>query len=229
MREEPATTLATDHERSSFYFGPFRLDPEAAELRRDEQRIELRPKCLHLLLFLVERRGKLISREALLEQIWGDVIVGQETLSRTITEVRQALGDDADAPQYIETVPRHGYKFIAGVTRAHRPSSHSLFVVHRYQEYPLPEGDHVIGRGQDVAVRLYTPLISRHHARIRVRGNDITLEDLGSRNGTFVNGERVNGTLELHSGDKIQVGGELMVVRSATDSTTAAGVPETEV
>ena len=133
MREEPATTLDTNHEGSSFFFGPFQLDPEAAELRRDGHRVELRPKCLQLLLFLVAKRGKLVSREILLEQIWSDVVVGQETLSRTITEIRQALGDPADAPQYIETVPRHGYKFIAAVTRAHRASSHSLFVVHRYQ------------------------------------------------------------------------------------------------
>lgn len=212
--------MDTDHEGSSFYFGPFQLDPEAAELRRDGQPIELRPKCFQLLLFLVQKQGKLLSRETLLEQIWSDVVVGQETLSRTITEIRQALGDGADAPQYIQTVPRHGYKFIAAVTRAHRVPSHTLFVVHRYQEYPLPEGDHVIGRGHDVAVHLYTPLMSRHHARIRVRGNRLTLEDLGSKNGTLVNGERVNGTLELHSGDTILVGGELLVVRSASDSTT---------
>src|SRR5688572_17399738 len=224
MCEALATTLDTDHEGSSFYFGPFQLDPDAAELRLDEQRIELRPKCLHLLLFLVQKGGKLVSREVLLEQIWSDVVVGQETLSRTITEIRQALGDHADAPQYIETVPRHGYKFIAAVTRARRASNHTLYVVHRYQEYALTEGNHVIGRGHDVAVRLYTPLMSRHHARIRVRGNQLTLEDLGSKNGTLVNDERVNGTVELHSGDAIHVGGELLVVRSASDSTTTAGI-----
>src|SRR5687768_168534 len=133
MCEEPATTLNTDHEGSSYYFGPFQVDPQAAELRRDGHRIELRPKCFHLLLYLLQNGGKLVSREVLLGQIWSDVVVGQETLSRTITEIRQALGDPTDAPQYIETVPRHGYKFIAAVTRAHRASSHSLFVVHRYQ------------------------------------------------------------------------------------------------
>ena len=223
MSEKPATTLNTDHESSSFYFGPFQVDPQAAELRRDGRRIELRTKCLQLLLFLLHNRGKLLSREVLLEEIWSEVVVGQETLSRTITEIRQALGDSADAPQYIETVPRRGYKFIAAVTRAQSATAHFLFVVHRRQEYPLPEGDHVIGRGQDVAVHLYTPLMSRHHARIRVRGNRLTLEDLGSKNGTLVNGERVNGTVELHSGDSIQVGGELLVVRSAADS-TATGI-----
>ncbi len=209
---------------SSFYFGPFQLDPQAAELRRDGHRIELRAKCLHLLEFLLQNGGKLVSRQVLLEHIWSDVVVGQETLSRTITEIRQALGDPAEAPQYIETVPRRGYKFIAPVTRAHRATTHALFIVHRHQEYPLPEGDHIIGRGQDVAVHLYTPLMSRHHARIRVRGNQLTLEDLGSKNGTLVNGERVNGTVELHSGDSIHVGGELLIVRSATDSTTTAGI-----
>jgi DNA-binding winged helix-turn-helix (wHTH) protein len=216
--------LTTDREGSSFYFGPFQLDPQAAELRRDGHRIELRPKCLQLLLLLVEKSGKLLSREVLLEQIWSDVVVGQETLSRTITEIRQALSDSSEAPQYIETVPRYGYKFIAPVTRAHRATTYSLFIAHRYQEYPLPEGDHLIGRGQDVAVHLYTPLISRHHARIRVRGSELTLEDLGSKNGTLVNGVRVNGTVELQSGDSILVGGELLIVRSATDSTTTAGM-----
>ena len=211
-------------EGGSFYFGPFQLDPEGAELRRGEDRIELRPKCFHLLLHLIHNRGKLLSKEALLEEIWSDVVVGHETLSRTITDIRQALGDDADHPQYIETIPRRGYKFIAPVTRASRPRSHSAFVVHRFKEYPLPEGEHVIGRGDDVAVRLYTPLISRHHARIRVRGSQLTLEDLGSKNGTLVNGERVHGTIELHPGDTIHVGGELLVVRSAADSTATGSV-----
>ena len=216
--------MNTDPKGSSFYFGPFQLDPEAAELRRDAARVELRPKCLQLLQHLLENRGKLVSREVLLEEIWSDVVVGQETLSRTMTEIRQALGDDAEAPQYIETVPRRGYRFIAAVTRVARPSNHSLYVVHRLQEYPLAEGEHLIGRGADVSVHLSTPLISRHHARIRVRGNQLTLEDLGSKNGTLVNGERVNGTVELHSGDRIVIGGEMLVVRSATDSTATAGI-----
>jgi DNA-binding winged helix-turn-helix (wHTH) protein len=216
--------LDTDHDGSSFYFGPFQLDPEAAELRRDGQRIELRAKCLHLLLHLLQKRGKLVSREMLLEQVWGDVVVGQETLSRTVTEIRQALGDDADAPQYIETVPRLGYKFVAAVTRSRRASSPTVFVVHRYKEYPLPEGEHILGRGPDAAVRLYAPLISRHHARIRVRGDQVTLEDLGSKNGTLVNGQRVHGTIDLHAGDTIHVGDEVLVVGTASDSTATAGI-----
>ena len=215
--------MTSDHEGSSFFFGPFQLDLQAAELRRDGHRIELRPKCFQLLVFLLQNAGKLISREVLLEEIWSDVVVGQDTLSRTVTEIRQALSDPADAPQFIETVPRYGYKFIAAITRAHRPTNHCLFIVHRHQEYPLSEGEHIIGRGQDAAIHLYTPLISRHHARIRVRGSQLTLEDLGSKNGTLVNGRRVNGTVELHTGDTIHVGGELMIVRSATDSTTTAG------
>jgi DNA-binding winged helix-turn-helix (wHTH) protein len=214
--------LNRDHEGRTFFFGPFQLDPDAGELRRDGQRVELRPKCFQLLLHLVQAPGRLLSREALLEQIWPDVVVGQETLSRTITEIRQALGDDAEEPRYIETLPRRGYKFIAAVTGAHRAAG--AFVVHRFREYPLPEGEHVIGRGQDAAIHLYTPLISRHHARIRVRGEEITLEDLGSKNGTLVNGERVNGTRKLHPGDTINVGGELLVVRSANDSTATAGL-----
>jgi DNA-binding winged helix-turn-helix (wHTH) protein len=215
---------ALDQKGSSLYFGPFRLDPEAAELRRNEQRVDLRPKCLELLLYLVENSGKLLSRETLLEQLWSDVVVGQETLSRTIAEIRQALGDVPDAPAYIETVPGRGYKFIAAVTRAHTSSSHVAYLVHRYKEYPLPQGDHVIGRGEEVAVRLYAPLISRYHARIRVRGNLLSVEDLGSKNGTLVNGERVIGTRELQSGDTIDVGGELLVVRTAADSTATAGI-----
>lgn len=216
------TTLNTGNERSSFRFGPFRLDPDAAELCRDEHRVELRPKCLRLLLYLVQRQGKLLSREALLEHIWSDVVVGQETLSRTITEVRQALGDDADSPQYIETVPCQGYRFIAPVMQAHPASRPSVFIVHRDQEYPLADGEHILGRGDDAAVRLSAPLISRHHARIRVAGTELTLEDLGSKNGTLVNGERVNGTIALRGGDTIHAGGETLVVRTAADSTATA-------
>ena len=209
-------------EGSVFCFGPFRLDSEAAELWRGPKRIDLRPKCFDLLRFLVLNRGKLMSRDALLENIWSDVVVSESTLSRTVTEVREALGDDAATPQYIETVPRRGYKFIASVITSDRVIVPNVYVVHRFKEYPLPEGAHLVGRGQDVAIRLFTPLISRHHARIRVQAGEVTIEDLGSKNGTLVNGQRLTAVSALHPGDAISIGGETLVLWSAADITTTA-------
>ena len=211
----------TGHDRTVFCFGPFRLDSEAAELWRGPERVALRSKCFDLLTFLVLNHGKLMSRDALLQRVWSDVIVAESTLSRTITEIREALRDDAGKPQYIETVPRRGYKFIASVMSIDRTAWPNVFIVHRHKEYPLSAGAHLVGRGSDVAIRLLAPLISRHHALIRVQPSDVTIEDLGSKNGTLINGQCLIGTAALRPGDAIDIGGEILVLWSASEITTA--------
>ena len=202
-----------------YVFGAFSLDLTAGELRRGQQAVTLRPKCFDLLLFLVSHAGELVSKERLLEQIWPDVVVNEATLSRTMTELREVLGDDAQQPQLIETVPRRGYRFIAPVSgKARAAGAVAPFVLVRAgQHFPLPVGRHVLGRGRDVAVQVLTALASRNHAQITVTSESVTIEDLGSRNGTMVNGARITGEVQLHAGDRVTVGGETFIVWSAED------------
>lgn len=100
----------------TFSFGPFTLDAASYRLRRGTEEVPLSPKLLDLLLHLLKRPGTLVTKEELFEAIWPDVNVTENALTRAISEVRQALGDDPGSPAYIQTVARRGYRFIGSVT-----------------------------------------------------------------------------------------------------------------
>ena len=107
-------SLKTKH---LYRFGPYRLDAEERVLQRDEQPITLPPKDLETLFVLVERAGHIVEKEELLEKVWPGVFIEEGNLARHIFNLRQVLGDRADGRNYIETIPRRGYRFIASVTR----------------------------------------------------------------------------------------------------------------
>lgn len=98
-------------------FGPFRLDLLDERLWRDGEAVPLPPKTFALLVYLAERAGRLATKEELLDSIWSDVHVSDAALKVMIGELRRALGDDARAPDYIATVHRRGYRFVAPVER----------------------------------------------------------------------------------------------------------------
>lgn len=202
--------------RELFTFGGYALDVTAGQLRRGAEPIALRPKCFDLLHFLAARHGELISKERLLEALWPDVVVADATLSRTITELRETLGDDPQSPKFIETVPRRGYRFIAALDRPPGIEAQSapFILIGSSRQFPLVVGEHTIGRAGDAAVPVLTPLASRHHARLVVSLDSITVEDLSSRNGTFVNDQRIERTTPLSPGDRLKVGGQTFVVSS---------------
>jgi DNA-binding winged helix-turn-helix (wHTH) protein len=202
---------------TKYAFGPFTVDVGAAELRKGGQKIPLRPKCFDLLVYLMQRSGKLVRKEELLEQIWGDVVVSEATVGRTVATLRAALEDDPANPQYIETVSRRGYKFLGTTDQVAPPAG--FILIHKAKEYPLHMGSQLIGRGRDVDIPLYAPAISRHHARIQVAGDGVLLEDLGSRHGTYVNGKAVSGRVRLEAGDQIEIGGERLVLWSPASET----------
>src|SRR5262245_17941931 len=99
-----------------WHFGPFRLDRANARLWRAEQPVTLRPKTFEVLVYLVTHAGQLVTKEALLDAIWPETAVGEGVLKTSMTELRKALGETAKAPQWIATVHRRGYRFVAPVT-----------------------------------------------------------------------------------------------------------------
>ena len=94
----------------------------------DGEPVPLTPKAVDVLVALVERPGRLVSREELLQEVWRDTFVEEANLSYNIFTLRKALGDTADSPTYIETIPKRGYRFKApvslspGITGRHRPT-----------------------------------------------------------------------------------------------------------
>lgn len=102
--------------------GEFRLDTENQCLVADSGEIPLRPKAFAVLRYLADRAGQLVIKEDLLTKVWPDAFVGEEVLKGCISELRQALGDDAKNPRYIKTVPRRGYRFIGSLAGTDSPA-----------------------------------------------------------------------------------------------------------
>lgn len=112
-----------------FRFGDFELDPDVGELRRGDSRVVLPDQPLRILRRLLERPGELVTRDEFRQELWpGDTFVDFEHgLNAAVRRLRAALGDEADLPRFIETVPRRGYRFVAAVTRnVERSSGHRL-------------------------------------------------------------------------------------------------------
>ena len=99
----------------AYRFGSFELDPAERKLRRQGEPVELNSRYLDVLALLVREQGRLITKDRFLDEVWSGVPVTDEALTQCIKTLRQRLGDDASNPRFIETVPKHGYRFIATV------------------------------------------------------------------------------------------------------------------
>jgi len=109
-----ATALKTKH---IYEFGSYRLDPEEKVLLRDGQAVSIPPKDLETLLVLVEKAGHIVEKEELLQKVWPGVFIEEGNLARHVFNLRQVLGEGPDGRQFIETVPKRGYRF-AGLLEA---------------------------------------------------------------------------------------------------------------
>jgi DNA-binding winged helix-turn-helix (wHTH) protein len=135
------------------FFPPFHLDMVEERLRRDAQVVFLRPKTFAVLLYLAEHPAQLVTKEELLSAVWSDTYVTEGVLTVCMTELRQALGDDAKTPRFIETAHRKGYRFIAPLTIAPPVASSQYSVVSSQKLAPenwqLTTG--FVGREQEMA------------------------------------------------------------------------------
>jgi adenylate cyclase len=100
-----------------YKFGPFRFDATERRLLRDGVQVPLRLKTFETLRMLVEHAGRLVTKEALLRQVWPDAMVEENNINANVSILRKALGEDANGQSYIETVPRVGYRFVGQVTQ----------------------------------------------------------------------------------------------------------------
>src|SRR5215470_12758618 len=98
-----------------YEFGPFRLDSGERLLFRQGKRVTLTPKAVELLAVLLEARGNLVEKDELLQKIWADATVEEGTLTYHVSVLRRALGEDPGGHQFIETIPKRGYRFVAPV------------------------------------------------------------------------------------------------------------------
>jgi DNA-binding winged helix-turn-helix (wHTH) protein len=193
-------------------FDRFVLDTETRELLRGEARVSLSPKAFELLELLVAHRPKAMAKHDLLERLWPKTFVVEKNLPNLIGEIRDALGDDPSTPRFIRTVHRFGYAFHGASSTAEtsgaaiRAGMVSFVLKWAEGRVAIREGTHTLGRDPDGDIFLNHPGISRRHARITVSGDRAVLEDLSSKNGTFVGEQRVHGARVLAHGDVVTVG-----------------------
>jgi len=197
-------------------FGEFVLDTAMRQLARSGARVHLEPKALELLELLVARRPEAVSKAEIQQKLWPDTFVSESSLTGLVAQVRKALLDDRRQERYMRTVHGYGYAFVAEVALgAPTEAAAAARLVWEDAVLVLRPGDNVLGRSEEAAVRIDAPGVSRLHARIVVTDDSATIEDLDSKNGTFVGEERLRAPMPLRDGDHIRLGRQLLVFRRA--------------
>ena len=204
-------------------FGPFVFDSGTRELLDGSRPLHLSPKAFDLLQILIERRPLVVSKAALQDCVWPDAFVDEANVGNAVAEIRRVLGDDPKSPAYICTVSRRGYRFCAHVEDpGDAPAQHGRTGVRWWLTWhdttlPLAEGENIVGRHPASGVWINGTSVSREHARIVIANGRATVEDRGSRNGTFVDGKRISGPHPLVDGSAILFGSEKATFRQWSD------------
>ena len=203
----------------NFRFGSNLLDAESRSLARDGRPVPISPKAFKLLQVLLEARPRALPKAELHRRLWPDAVVSDVNLPTLIAEVRNAIGDGARSPEFIRTVYGYGYAFCGeavALRRDGRPDGgrEQIFrLIWGQREVALSDGENILGRGADSLVWIDAQSVSRRHARLMVASGLATLEDLGSKNGTFVNGVRLIAPVALRDGDELRVGSIPMTLK----------------
>lgn len=198
-------------------FGECDVDPGARELRRGGRRVELSPKAFDLLVALLEARPRALSQAELRDHLWPGVFVAYSSLARLVTEIRHAIGDDSKGPRFIRTLHGFGYAFQAETSDDSSPAPPSrcaFAVVCGDRVQGLGPGETVMGRGLECVLQIGSARVSRRHARILVSETGASLEDLGSKHGTWLNGSRLEAPAALADGDQIGIGDAVLFFRA---------------
>jgi DNA-binding winged helix-turn-helix (wHTH) protein len=200
-----------------FAFGDLVLDVDTRQLLRAGRVVPLGPKGFALLLLLLRARPKAVSRTTLVAALWPDTHVGGTSLHVLVSQVRSALGDDPREPRWLRTVSHFGYAFSGEVHTDAGPAPvgeggtrTGLAGANGY--FPLAAGENLLGREDGLAVTVDGPGVSRRHARIVLGEAGATLEDLDSKNGTFLGGARVVTPRPLRDGDEVRLGARVTLV-----------------
>ena len=210
-------------------FADLTLDGKTRQLWRGRDELHLEPKAFELLELLLERRPEAVSKRDIQERLWPGTFVSDASLTGLIAQIRQALGDDSKRPRFVRTVYGFGYAFSgaasAGSSTGAQRQRPERWVIWERRAMPLLPGENVLGRAADAAVRIDAPGISRRHARILLAEGTATLEDLGSKNGTYLRRQRLDAPALLRDGDVFRLGRHALVYRaSRPDGSTVTEV-----
>jgi DNA-binding winged helix-turn-helix (wHTH) protein len=207
-------------------FGDCLFDSKARALVRAGKVVRLSPKAFALLQELLKDRPEALSKRDIHDRVWPDTFVSEASLARLVSEIRAAIGDDSRAPRFIRTVHGYGYAFsgeASSTTGGEEPGA-ACSLLWGERAIVLAPGENILGRTPQAVVSIPSPKVSRRHARIVVSGSMAILEDLASKNGTYLGGRKILTPVELADGDRISIGPAVLLFRKADDG----GSTETE-
>jgi DNA-binding winged helix-turn-helix (wHTH) protein len=196
-------------------FNDILFDSATRQVFRGATEVHLSGKAFELLRYLIERRPQAVSKQELQNHLWPDTFVTEANLPSLIAEIREAIGDVARQPKYVATLHGFGYAFRALAATESGAAVADCWLTSPTAEIRLTHGENVLGRDGVGGARLDSSTVSRRHARIVVLGEKTTIEDLGSKNGTFVNNQPVTTPRTLADGDQIRIGSFLLTFRQA--------------
>ncbi len=191
--------------------GPVTLDTDRHQVFRGNKPVHVTKKAYQLLELLLENRPRALSKQEIQSALWPKTFVADTSLTSLVNEIRTLLSETARKPRFIRTV--HGYGYAFEGTASPSPASRCRLVWGE-REVPLDEGENILGRDLASPGSIQDTSLSRRHARITISGDAATIEDLSSKNGTFVDEKRVKGPVPLSDGDTVRLGLVRLVFRA---------------
>ncbi len=182
--------------------------------------LRLTPKAFDLLKILIDEAPRVVSKTDLHRRLWPETFVTDAALTCLVKELRRVLPRGDGLPM-IRTAHGVGYAFDDTPLPAPATAAIVHWLVSPQRRYALHDGVNIIGREPQSEVCLDIPAVSRRHARVVIAGDCATIEDLGSKNGTVVEGSAASHLIDLNDGDSIRAGGVELTYRreSASEST----------
>ena len=199
-------------------FDEFVVDFDERRLLAGNREIRLTSKGFELLRILIENRPKALTKDDLVACLWPGTFVGDNNLATVVADLRSALGGHAPGSRIIRTVYGYGYSFAAAASQS--PSIGAPIIersewmlLYNEREVALHAGENVLGRSGPGVIVIDSPTVSRCHARLSITADGATVEDLGSKNGTWLGTTPITSAVRVQDGDRLRLGSLLVTVR----------------
>lgn len=204
----------------------FMFDSDSRQLQSDGRDVHLSPKAFDLLALLIECRPRAVSKGDIHTRLWPGVFVSDSSLPSLVSEIREAIADHRREPRLIRTLHGFGYAFQPAAVAGPGPAAATprAWLIGATAEIVLGVGENVLGREGPGVVLLPSTAVSRRHARIGIDEAGAVVEDLGSKNGTYVNDARVAGPTPIADGDRVRIGSLMFTFRTSQPASTTESV-----
>jgi DNA-binding winged helix-turn-helix (wHTH) protein len=206
-------------------FGDLTFDPGTRQLWTGKKEVRLSPKAFDLLALLIARRPRAVSKADIREHLWPGTFVSDSSLPSLVSEIREGIADHRRKPGLLRTLHGFGYAFQSEPGPSLKPevaaeNAPTGWLIGSTAEVALLRGENVIGREGEGVILVKSSTVSRRHARIAIDAAGAVIDDLGSKNGTYVNDRRVEGPTPVADGDQIRIGSLLFTFRMSQGSET---------